>query len=155
MKKNCLIFQTANRVLFDKLLDISYMFRCFESSPAYKDVFFIKNTQTFFFFFLFNDFLWTSKFITVWKTLILYVEFTKKLIIFSFFSPQFFIRKCFLFINVAELFSRGDNSLRRTYIKGAGLYVKQTGTKKTGGSKIRNFEQTYFLNVPCLERYMF
>ena len=35
---------------------------------------------------------------------IFYVEFTKKIVIFSLFTPQFFIQK---FISIAELFLRG------------------------------------------------
>ena len=37
--KKCLIFQTENRVPSDKLLGSSYMFLCFELSPAFKGVF--------------------------------------------------------------------------------------------------------------------
>ena len=47
---------------------------------------------------------------TVQKTLIFYIEFTKKSILISLFTPHFFIRK---FINVGNFFERGgDNSLK-------------------------------------------
>ena len=55
-------------------------------------------------------------YITVQKILIFCVEFTKKLVLFSLFTPRFFIRK---FINVAELFLRVRGySLKRMYVEG-------------------------------------
>ena len=45
-----------------------------------------------------------------------YVKFTKQLILFALFTPQFVIRKL---INIAELFLRrgGGNSLNQTYVQ--------------------------------------
>ena len=44
----------------------------------------------------------------------------------------------------------GGNSLKRRYVEGWGIHVNEQGrTRGEGGvSTIRNFERTYFLNVP-------
>ena len=66
-EKNCLIFQTANRFLSDKLLGSCWKFFCFEPSPA---IFIIKR----------NFLLKRCRhciYITV-KNIDIYVEFTKK-----------------------------------------------------------------------------
>ena len=69
----------------------------------------------------------------------------KKTILFSIFTPWFFIRK---FISVAELFLRGGcNSLKWTYVEGGGTC--ETNMDKQGewrGSKTGSFEGKYFLN---------
>ena len=86
--------------------------------------------------------------------MIFYVEFTKKLIPFSLFSPRFFIPK---FISVAKLFLRGagthqsERTLRRGVAGGearGGTY--KTNKDKQGGRRVKNrsFERTYFLNDP-------
>ena len=88
------------------------------------------------------------------KTLIFYVEFTKNLILFSLFTPRFFIRK---FINVVKLFLRegGINSLKQTYLEGDGggggggtckMNRDKQGEREL---KIRNFERTYFAYSEC------
>ena len=52
-EKNCLIFQTANRVLSDKLLGSCLKVFCFEPSPAYKGAFLLKRRKDFFFIYRF------------------------------------------------------------------------------------------------------
>ena len=81
---------------------------------------------------------------------VFYVEFRKKIILFSLFNSQFFIQE---FISIAQLFLRGewDNSLKRTYVeRGAGVTCKTNRDEQGGrGPKIRRFERMmYFLNDP-------
>ena len=49
-ERNCLIFQTTNIVLSDKLLGSCWKFCCFEPSAVYKDVFLLQRRRHFFFF---------------------------------------------------------------------------------------------------------
>ena len=88
-EKYCLIFQTANKVLSDKLLSSCSMFCCFEPSPVYKSGFFIKKAYIYFFnltFFyeLVNIYI-VIVYIAVLKSLIFYAQFTKNRL-FSLFS---------------------------------------------------------------------
>ena len=82
------------------------------------------------------------------------MEFTKKIIPFSLFTPRVFIRKL---INVAEPFLRGEGVThqRERTLRERGLHVERTGRNKGRGSKIGNFERTYFLNASlCLQVLM-
>ena len=74
----------------------------------------------------------------------LYVEFTKKLIIFSLFTPRFFIQE---FIRVSEIFLKGGE-VTQTYVEG--VHVKRTRTNKGRERevKILSFERKYILNDP-------
>ena len=84
------------------------------------------------------------------KTLIFYVQFTKKLFFFSLFTPHFL----FEISIISE-----HNSLKQTYIEGGGGRGGGGCTYKTnrnepaggGGSKTGSFEQTYFLNAIKVE----
>ena len=90
-EKNCLIFQLANRVPCNKLLGSSWKFHK-------------KGVDIFLIFF----YIWTCKYfyccyrlyICVKNIAIFYVEFTKKIIFFSLFTPQFFIPK---FIRILDV----------------------------------------------------
>ena len=66
-------------------------------------------------------------------------------LLFSLFTPRLFIQK---FINIAELFLRGCNLLKWTYVEGDGTCKTNRDEQGGGVSKTGNFEQTYFLNVP-------
>ena len=75
------------------------------------------------------------------KTLILYVEFIKKLILFA---PRFFFRK---FINVGERFLRegGEgNSLKRPYVE-SGTYKRNRDEQgREGGQRLEILSERTF-----------
>ena len=82
-EKSFLIFQTANRVLSDKLPGICLMFLCFEPSPGYKDVFLLNFVHLTFFDEYVNTFI-VIIYTTVKNINNLSFEFTKTLTSFLF-----------------------------------------------------------------------
>ena len=79
--------------------------------------------------------------------MIFYVEFTKKLILFSLFTPRFFIGNKRL-KRRGTFFKRGGNSLKRTYVEGGICKMNRNKQRRERGSKTGSFRQRYFLNDP-------
>ena len=132
---------------------------CFEHSPAFKGVFLLKRSRHFSFHLRFFYehvnicIVIVCVYVTVWKTLIFYVECTKKLIFFSLFTSWFFIRNK-RHKRRRSFIETGDNSQKQTYVEGGmgagwGVQAKRTETSKgVGGSKTGSFERTSLLNDP-------
>ena len=74
----------------------------------------------------------------------------KKLILFSLFTPRFFIRNM-RHKRRGTFFERRGNSLKQTYVERGGT-CKTNRNEQEGrkGSKTGSFERTYFLNDPLL-----
>ena len=74
-----------------------------------------------------------------------YVEFTKKLIIFSLFTPRFFIQE---FIRVTEIFLRGGE-VTQTHVEGGTCQTNKDEQREEGREvKIVSFERKHILNDP-------
>ena len=106
---------------------------CFEPSPAYKGVSLLKRRRHFF---LLNVFLWTCKYLychlnSCLKNIDLLCWVYKRLILFSLFTPRFFIRKK-RHKHRGNFLEKGGNSLKRKYVE-----VGVRGRRKTNRNEQR------------------
>ena len=148
-------FHTAGRVLSNKLLGSCYMFFVLSLVQHIKVFFYQKGKGISFFvfhlMFFYEHVNICIVYITVSKTVIFYVEFTKKVILFSLFTSRFFIPNKH-HMHCGTFFERGSNSLKQTYIERGYMSNEQERTRGRG-SKTGNFKWTYFLNDPIEFEY--
>ena len=142
-EKNCLIFKQQAEFFLISCLVVAKCF-LFGAYPAYKGVFLLKRCRQFFFshltfFYEHVNICIVIVYKTVLKTLIFYVEFTKKKNFFFYSPPPPPPRPSqppnFLFeisvTSVVELFLRGGSTLKRTYIE---------AEEKEGGGGVKNWK---------------